>query len=63
MSLANDNITTLDEYVVIPINIEGVKAVIKAWFVDVEVYDFASWNGLGRPYYPSLLGHRGDRRS
>lgn len=52
----------MSTYVVIPINIEGVKAVIKAWLVDVEVYDLASWNGLGRPHYPSLLGHRGGRR-
>lgn len=39
VSLANDSVTTLDEYVVIPINVEGVEAVIKAWLVDVEVYD------------------------
>ena len=39
MSLANDSVTTLDEYVIIPINVERVNAVIKAWLVDVEVYD------------------------
>ena len=37
--LANDNVTTLDEYVIIPINVEEVEAVTKAWLVDTEVYD------------------------
>ncbi len=39
VSLANDSVTTLDEYVIILINVEGVEAVIKAWLVNVEVYD------------------------
>ncbi len=39
VSLANDSVTTLDEYVIIPINIEGMEAILKAWLVDVEVYD------------------------
>ncbi len=39
VSLANDSVTILDEYVIIPISVEGVEAVIKAWLVDVEVYD------------------------
>ena len=30
VSLANDSVTTLDEYVIIPINVERVEAVIKA---------------------------------
>lgn len=45
VSLANDSVTTLDEYVVIPINVEGVEAVMKAWLVDDEVYDLLL--GLG----------------
>jgi len=46
VSLANDSVTTLREYVLIPINVEGIEAVIKAWLVDVEVYDLllgVSW--------------------
>ncbi len=39
VSLANDSVTTLDKYAIIPINVEGVEAVIKAWLVDIEVYD------------------------
>ncbi len=39
VNFANDSITTLDKYVIIPINLEGVEAVIKAWLVYVEVYD------------------------
>lgn len=39
VSLANDSVTTLNKYVIIPINVEGVEAVIKAWLVDVGVYD------------------------
>ena len=46
MSLANDSITTLTEYVRIPVNVEGVEAMVKAWLVNVEVYDLllgVSW--------------------
>lgn len=39
MSLANDSVTKLDEFVIIPINVEGVEAAIKVWLVDMEVYD------------------------
>lgn len=39
VSLANDSITILDKYVIISINVERVEVVIKAWLVDVEVYD------------------------
>lgn len=39
MNLANESVTTLEKYVVIPIDIKGVEAVMKAWLVDVEVYD------------------------
>lgn len=37
-SLANDTLTTFNEYVKLPINIQGVVASIKAWLVDVDVY-------------------------
>jgi len=46
VSLVNDSVTTLREYVLIPINVEGIEAVIKAWLIDVEVYDLllgVSW--------------------
>ncbi len=46
VSLANDSVTTLREYVLVPVNVEGIEAVIKAWLVDVEVYDLllgVSW--------------------
>lgn len=39
ISLANDTLTTLNEYVSLPVNIQGVVASIKAWLVDVDVYD------------------------
>lgn len=39
VSLANDNLTTLTEYVKIQVNMEGVDAMIKAWLDDIEVYD------------------------
>lgn len=39
MSPANDSVTILDEYVVISINMEKVEAVIKAWLLDVEIYN------------------------
>ncbi len=39
VSLINDFITTLREYVLISINVEEIEAVIKAWLIDVEVYD------------------------
>ncbi len=46
VSLANDDLTTLTEYVKIRVNVEGVEAAIKAWLVDVEVYDLL----LGIPW-------------
>ena len=39
VSLANNSVTILDKYVIILINVEGVEAVIKAWLVNIEVYD------------------------
>lgn len=44
--LANDDLTTLTEYFKILVNVEGVEAMIKAWLVDVEVYDLL----LGIPW-------------
>jgi hypothetical protein len=46
ISLANDFVTTLREYVLVSVNVEGIEAVIKAWLIDVEVYDLllrVSW--------------------
>lgn len=39
VSLATDKLDTLTDYVKIPVNVEGVEAMIKAWIVDVEIYD------------------------
>ena len=39
VSLATDKIDTLTDYVKIAVNVEGVEALIKAWIVDVEIYD------------------------
>ena len=39
VSLATDKLDTLTDYVKIPVNVEGVEALIKAWIVDVEIYD------------------------
>ncbi|KAL8825271.1 MAG: hypothetical protein Q9170_007862, partial [Blastenia crenularia] len=39
VSLANDTLDTLTKYVKIPVNVQGVQATIKAWVVDVDVYD------------------------
>ena len=39
VSLANDTVTTLVRYVLMLVDVEGVQAVIKAWVIDVEVYD------------------------
>lgn len=39
MSFVNNNITTLNKYIIISINIEGVEKVIKTWLVDIKVYD------------------------
>lgn len=44
--LANDDLTTLTEYVKIQVNVEGVEAMVKAWLVDVEAYDLL----LGIPW-------------
>ena len=40
VSLANDNLTTLTEYVKIRVNVEGLDTMIMAWLIDVKVYDF-----------------------
>lgn len=37
VSLANDDLTTLTEYVKIQVNVEGVEAMVKAWLVDVVI--------------------------
>lgn len=39
VSLATDKIDVLTEYVKVPVNVEGVEAIIKAWLVDVDMYD------------------------
>lgn len=39
VSLATDKLDVLTDYVVIPVNVKGIKAYIKAWVVDVEIYD------------------------
>ena len=36
----------LSEYVKIPVNVQGIEAIIRAWLVDVEVYDLL----LGVPW-------------
>lgn len=46
VSLPNDDLTTLTEYVKIRVNVEGVEAMVKAWLVNVEVYDLL----LGIPW-------------
>ncbi|MCJ1345426.1 hypothetical protein MMC31_003633 [Peltigera leucophlebia] len=46
ISLANDASTTLSEFVKIPVNVQGVETVIRAWLVDMKVYDLllgVSW--------------------
>lgn len=44
--LATDVISTLTNYVHLPVNVEGVRALIKAWVVDNQVYDLL----LGIPW-------------
>lgn len=39
ISLANNATTTLSKFVKIPINVQGVETVIRAWLVNVKVYD------------------------
>ena len=39
VSLATDKIDVLTEYVKVPVNVEGDEAIIKAWLVDVDIYD------------------------
>ena len=39
ISLADDQLTTLTRYVVIPVNVEGVEAMIKAYILPVNAYD------------------------
>ena len=45
VSLANDTLDTLTRYAKLPINVQGVEALIKVWVVNVEVYDILL--GLG----------------
>ncbi|KAL9000619.1 MAG: hypothetical protein Q9188_005641 [Gyalolechia gomerana] len=46
ISLATDAIHTLTNYCYLPVNIEGVEAIVKAWVVDNQVYDLL----LGVPW-------------
>lgn len=39
VNFANNSITILNKYIIIPINIEEVEAVIKTWLVDIEIYN------------------------
>lgn len=39
ISLANNVTTTLSKFVNILVNVQGVKTVIRAWLVDVKVYN------------------------
>ncbi len=39
VSLINNSITTLRKYVLISVNVKKIEAIIKAWLVDVEIYD------------------------
>ena len=42
----NDTLTTLTSFIMIPVNVKGIEAVIKAWIVNVKVYDIlleVSW--------------------
>lgn len=39
VSLGIDNLIILTEYVKIPLNVEEVEVTIKAWLVDMEVYN------------------------
>lgn len=40
ISLANNSVIVLSEYVKISVNVQEVEAVIRPWLVDVGVYDF-----------------------
>lgn len=39
VSLANDSVMVLSEYFKIPVNVQEVEAMIRAWLLDVGVYD------------------------
>ena len=39
VSLATDKLDTLTNYAILPVNVEGVEATVKAWIVDVDIYD------------------------
>lgn len=39
ISLANDATTTLNKFVRISVTVQGVETVVRAWLVDVKVYD------------------------
>lgn len=39
ISLANNATTTLSKFVKTPVNIQEIEIVVKAWLIDVKVYD------------------------
>ena len=39
VSLATEAISTLIDYVFLPVNVEGIQALVKAWVVDNQMYD------------------------
>ena len=46
VSLPTDAVHTLTNYTFLPVNVEGVEAIVKAWIVDNQVYDLL----LGVPW-------------
>lgn len=58
VSLANNTLTILNEYIKLPVNVRGVTAFIKAWLVDMDVYDLllgAAW--MRRVHCNQLFGN------
>lgn len=45
-SLATDILTTITNYIYLPVNVEGIQAVVKAYVVENQVYDLL----LGVPW-------------
>lgn len=39
VSLANDDLTILTEYIKIWVNVKKIEVIIKVWLVDIKVYD------------------------
>ena len=39
VSLATDKLDELTDYVFVPVNVQGVQAMVKAWIVQVNIYD------------------------